>query len=87
MSPLVGTWVANIEKSRRRADHQFESATLTIEVSGHVASLHRTDGAGKAFEQVIVFDRGQSGPCRPGELRARAAAVCVLKGRRGGKAV
>lgn len=132
-NPFAGTWVANLEKSRRHANHQFHSATLTFEISGdqismthagvnmsgkqesgtstltadgqehpvsplapgvvvvttwegtHVlvtegkkdggvvgrgtyavsedghtltATVAGTDGAGKAFEQVIVFDRG-----------------------------
>ena len=39
MNPLAGTWVANIEKSRRHANHQFQSATLTFAVSDHEVSL------------------------------------------------
>jgi len=39
MNPFLGTWVANLEKSRRHANHQFQSATLTFEVSGSVVSL------------------------------------------------
>ena len=39
MNPFLGTWVANLEKSRRHANHQFQSATLTFEVSGDVVSL------------------------------------------------
>lgn len=39
MNPFVGTWAANLEKSRRHANHQFQSATLTIDVSGDVVSL------------------------------------------------
>ena len=39
MNPLLGTWVANLEKSRRHANHQFQSATLTIDVSGDIVSL------------------------------------------------
>ena len=39
MSPLVGVWVANIEKSSRHANHQFKSATLTLDVVGDVVSL------------------------------------------------
>jgi len=33
MNTFVGTWVANLEKSRRHANHQFQSATLTFAVS------------------------------------------------------
>ena len=39
MNPFLGTWVANLEKSRRHANHQFQSATLTFEVSGDMVSL------------------------------------------------
>jgi hypothetical protein len=39
MNPFNGTWVANIEKSRRHPNHQFQSATLTFEVSGDVVSM------------------------------------------------
>ena len=39
MNPFVGTWVANLARSRRHANHQFGSATLTIDVSGDVVSL------------------------------------------------
>jgi hypothetical protein len=39
MNPFLGTWVANLEKSHRHANHQFQSATLTFEVDGDVVSL------------------------------------------------
>ena len=39
MNPFIGTWVANIERSRRHANHQFQSATLSFEVSGDIVSL------------------------------------------------
>jgi hypothetical protein len=39
MNPFLGTWIANIEKSRRHVNHQFQSATLRFEVSGDVVSL------------------------------------------------
>ena len=39
MSAFPGTWVANLEKSHRHANHQFHSATLTFDVSGDVVSL------------------------------------------------
>ena len=34
MNPFSGTWIANIEKSRHHTNHQFQSATLTFEISG-----------------------------------------------------
>jgi hypothetical protein len=39
VNPFFGTWIANIEKSRRHINHQFQSATLTFEVSVDVVSL------------------------------------------------
>jgi len=39
MHPFLGTWVANLEKSRRHANHQFQSATLTFDVSDDTVSL------------------------------------------------
>jgi hypothetical protein len=39
MNPFVGMWIANIEKSRRHANHQFQSATLTFEIAGDEISL------------------------------------------------
>jgi hypothetical protein len=39
MNPFIGTWIANIEKSRRHANHQFQSATLSFEMSGDDVSL------------------------------------------------
>jgi hypothetical protein len=38
-NPFTGTWTANIEKSRRHANHQFQSATLTFEIRGETVSL------------------------------------------------
>jgi hypothetical protein len=39
MNLLAGTWIANLDKSRRHANHQFRSATLTIGIDGQVVSL------------------------------------------------
>ena len=39
MNPFSGTWVANIEKSRRHTNHQFQSATLSFEIAGDDVSL------------------------------------------------
>jgi hypothetical protein len=33
MHPLSGAWVVNVAESRRHANHQFESATMTFTVS------------------------------------------------------
>ena len=39
MNPFSGTWIANIEKSGRHANHQFQSATLSFELAGDDVSL------------------------------------------------
>lgn len=39
MNPLNGNWIANLEKSRRHENHQFQSAALRFEVSGNSVSL------------------------------------------------
>jgi len=38
-SPLAATWKANLAKSQRDPNHQFQSLTLHFEVSGDVLSL------------------------------------------------
>jgi hypothetical protein len=57
MNPFVGTWVANLEKSRRHANHQFQSATLTFAVSGDVVSLTHAgvNMAGKSESGTTVL--------------------------------
>ena len=39
MNPFIGTWIANISKSRPHTNHQFQSATLTFDVSDDVVSM------------------------------------------------
>jgi hypothetical protein len=57
MNPFLGTWIANIGKSRRHANHQFQSATLTFDVSGDVVSLTHagTNMAGKPESGTTVL--------------------------------
>ncbi len=38
-SPFSGTWVANIEKSKRDPNHQFQSATMQFVVVGDAVTL------------------------------------------------
>lgn len=33
MHPLTGSWIANLAKSRRHANHQFQSATMRFDVA------------------------------------------------------
>jgi hypothetical protein len=39
MHPLAGDWTANIAKSRRHANHQFQSATMHFEIEGNIVNL------------------------------------------------
>ena len=39
MHPIAGAWTANIEKSKRHANHQFASATMRFDVSGAVNEI------------------------------------------------
>lgn len=39
MDPFTGNWKANIEKSQRHPNHQFQSATLRFAVYGDAVSL------------------------------------------------
>jgi len=49
-SPLAGTWNANLAKSQRDPNHQFQSLTLRFEVSGDALSLTYS-GVNMAGEQ------------------------------------
>jgi hypothetical protein len=42
MDPFSGTWAANIAKSQRDPNHQFQSATLRFVVYGDAVSLTHT---------------------------------------------
>jgi len=57
MNPFVGRWIANIEKSRRHANHQFQSATLTFELVGNSVSLTHAgvNMSGKHESGTTVF--------------------------------
>ena len=57
MNPFLGTWVANLEKSRRHANHQFQSASLTFEVNGDVVTMiyAGVNMAGKPESGTQVF--------------------------------
>jgi hypothetical protein len=38
-SPFVGSWVANLSKSKQHPNHQFQSATLQFVVNGDAVTL------------------------------------------------
>ena len=39
MQDISGSWIANLEKSQRHANHQFQSATLQLAVDGTAVTL------------------------------------------------
>jgi hypothetical protein len=76
MSIFVGTWIANIEKSRRHANHQFHSARLSFDVSGDVVTLTHggVNASGKQESGTTVLRAdGQNhevSPLAPGVVAA-----------------
>lgn len=68
MNPFVGTWNANIAKSRRHANHQFRSATLTFEVTGDSVSMTHAgvNMSGQQESGTTVYKAdGQEHPVSP----------------------
>ena len=39
MHPLAGGWIANIAKSQRHANHQFQSAAIRFQIDGNTVAL------------------------------------------------
>ena len=68
MNPFAGTWIANIEKSHRHANHQFQSATLTFEVTGDALSMTHAgvnmSGKSESVTTVLIPD-GLEHPMSP----------------------
>ena len=65
MDPFSGTWVANIAKSKRHVNHQFQSATLRFDVSGDEIALTQSgvNMSGKAESSTLTFHAdGQERP-------------------------
>jgi hypothetical protein len=64
-SPFAGKWVANLAKSRRDTNHQFESATLEFTVAGNAVTIaHGGVNAGGQREsgRVVLVADGQEHP-------------------------
>jgi|SRR6187401_3291969 len=68
MDPFTGTWIANLAKSRRHANHQFQSATLRFEVSGNAISLTQggVNMSGKNESSTLTLQAdGEERPASP----------------------
>ena len=96
MNVLDGVWVANLAKSHRHANHQFQRATLTIRVDGEFVSLHHAgvNMAGKEESGTTVLRAdGQTheiSPQAPGVVvvaRWLAAHVLETEASKDGKLV
>lgn len=64
-SPFAGKWVANLAKSKRHPNHQFQSATLQFTVAGNTVTLaHGGVNAGGQHESgtVVLEADGQEHP-------------------------
>jgi hypothetical protein len=57
-SPFVGSWVANVAKSKRDPNHQFQSATLQFAVSGDTVTLTQggVNAGGQAESSTITIE-------------------------------
>src|SRR5688572_30175709 len=68
MNPLSGQWIANLEKSRRHENHQFQSAALRFEVSGNTIALTQSgvnmSGKDESSTLTLVAD-GEEHPVSP----------------------
>jgi hypothetical protein len=96
MSIFVGTWIANIEKSRRHANHQFQGASLSFDVTGDVVTLIHggVNAAGKQESGTTVLradgDDHEVSPLAPGVMvsaRWRDANVLETVAKKDGKVV
>jgi hypothetical protein len=96
VSVFVGTWIANIEKSRRHANHQFQGATLNVAVSGEMVTLTHggINASGKQESGTTVLrSDGQDhevSPLAPGVMvatRWRGAHVLETVAKKDGQVV
>jgi hypothetical protein len=56
-NPLAGNWVANLSKSKRHPNHQFQSATLQFAVNGDTVTLTQggVNASGQEESATITF--------------------------------
>jgi|SRR5688572_7756655 len=68
MNPFTGSWTANLEKSRRHANHQFASATMAFDVTPEIVSMTYSgvNAAGKQESSALEFHPdGKEHPVSP----------------------
>lgn len=71
MHPLIGTWLANIEKSQRHENHQFANATMYFAIANDEVTLRyegiNASGKLEKSEQVLHADgQPHDHPLAPG---------------------
>ena len=81
MHPLTGTWIANLSKSQRHLNHQFQRATMRFEVVGEVVSINfdGVNASGQLEGNTLMFNadgHGHPVPEAPGLV-----AITVLRPR------
>jgi hypothetical protein len=82
MHALAGTWTANLAKSHRHANHQFQRATMHFEVDGLAVSLRfeGVNAAGQQEEGVRQFEA--DGVAHPDAAAPDVFATTTLGDRR-----
>ena len=68
MDPFTGTWIANLAKSRRHENHQFQSLTMQFDVSGNAISLSHAgvNMSGKNESSTLTLQAdGEEYPASP----------------------
>jgi len=68
MDPFTGTWIANLAKSRRHENHQFQSLTMQFDVSGNAISLTHSgvNMSGKNESGTLMLQAdGEERPASP----------------------
>jgi hypothetical protein len=82
MHPLHGTWIANIAKSARHANHQFQNATMRFDVGAEVVVLSyegvNASGKQESSTQTIQVD----GEEHPVEGAPGIVTISTLEARR-----
>src|SRR5262245_3384729 len=78
---LTGSWIANIEKSRRHANHQFQTATMRFDVEGTDVRLGyagvNASGKDESATQVVHAD----GVAHPHPAAAGLSTTATLDAR------
>jgi hypothetical protein len=82
MHPLTGTWTANLAKSQRHVNHQFQGVTMRVEVEGAAVSL-RYEGVNATGRSEVGTTRFEAdGRAHPDTAAPDVWATSTLSARR-----